>query len=1497
MKSLATYFILSCLALPTATCQTYSTVNKVELTGPVSQSFVVNRHGQILPQTIIKGSSGVFFLRANAENKGIPSPEKNSVRIERFFQKEKEATKLSAIVDKEEVYKYFDGLGKNIQTVIPRSGPTGKASISFLVYDMFGRQTRKHLPYAADGRGEFRPEPLVEQTKFYQSTPGVAVDAEPYTMVEFDDSPMNEIKKSFAVGWNWHNDAASRPATSTMLLNNNQEVYHIEYSGSGVPQVSMSKFYPANSLLVSQTTDEAGLIRKKFRNSRGHIVLDRAGSGSVWHDTYHVYDEGGKLMVVFPPEATARLSEYVNSADKQLFLDTWCFLYKYDHLDRVSDKKIPGGGWIYMIYDNWDRLVLVQDANQRASNPTPANEWSYTKYDMYNRPILSGLITGGRSTLENNVRNATSRYETRLNNSIGYTNTCFPSHSTTNLTSITYYDDYDFKAYTVWDAERLSYSVRVEEGIINSPDAVIPAARGLVTGSKVKVLDQSKWLNSVTYYDNDYREVQTLIENHLGKLDVISTLFSLAGLPERRKLSHSTNFGSLTVVEDTKYDHARRLLSVHHSINGGQPVLMLSHKYNELGQLIEKNVHSTDEGATFLQSVDFRYNIHGWLTHINNSTLTKDGTTNDDTNDLFGMELMFNKSLTMTNATGGKFYSQVSYNGNVSAVKWKSNTKQPGVVALEKAYGFKNDIFSRFKEANYATKSGSSWSGNAGTYNESASFYDKNGNIGGGTTVGLIRFGLSNGVRAIIDHLAYRYHGNKLLNVTDESGSAMGFVDNPGAGPTLDEFSYDNNGNLISDLNKGITGISYNHLGLPKEITVSRILEGVVKTDIVRYVYDAKGSRLSKEVVIDGVPVWKTDYVGQVQYERAGTGNPGISFLRTSEGRAVFNDGKYEHEYFFKDHQNNIRLVYGLKKETLSYLATMEPALETRETGTSAGQFGFENVKETRTPGTNKTAPSELVLNPDYAARCNAGTGNAVGPVKKLRVGNGDAVYMEVFARYDNVVTSSNVLAPALLGSYVAAAFGITAGENAVLFTNVSAGAGSLSVFPDGALYPNAYLAYLFFDDNLVLDESKSGAVSLTTDGYNTWQKLVASFTADKSGYLYVYVANGSTESPADAYFDDLYIIHEKNNQALQVVQASDYYPFGLSFNTYNADRLRVVKRDPEPVYEPVPYNRILFQDQELQKEFGVDWYQFKYRMHDPAIGRFSSIDPLAEDYKHNSTYAFSENKLMHGRELEGREFDQVFNLMKHFSFTAVKPTLAFSSHEARLGMQVSIGLPKILPFSYRKSYGFSFNLYDILEKKPAFTTNSGTETSYAFGLYSFQDTKLTTNGATSQVTGMFTVGLPFLNAEYENDWFGRSFMKWVDPFGFHPNFGGDGGDRFRTAAARLNLGPFTIGTKLGTGDPGPLGHRKIDASLGGKQGTYIPQTFSGTNYNPNSFRLGLLYGGIGPLRVGVDDESIRHSFQNVLVHDNLSNSPWFQVQPSRPELYIGFDFGSTTQW
>lgn len=66
--------------------------------------------------------------------------------------------------------------------------------------------------------------------------------------------------------------------------------------------------------------------------------------------------------------------------------------------------------------------------------------------------------------------------------------------------------------------------------------------------------------------------------------------------------------------------------------------------------------------------------------------------------------------------------------------------------------------------------------------------------------------------------------------------------------------------------------------------------------------------------------------------------------------------------------------------------------------------------------------------------------------------------------------------------------------------------------------------------------------------------------------------------------------------------------------------------------------NKKKFVSQELDDDFGLNWYQFRFRNHDPQIGRFVQIDPLAAQYVNNSTYAYAENDIIRAIDLEGLE-------------------------------------------------------------------------------------------------------------------------------------------------------------------------------------------------------------------------------------------------------------------
>jgi YD repeat-containing protein len=140
-----------------------------------------------------------------------------------------------------------------------------------------------------------------------------------------------------------------------------------------------------------------------------------------------------------------------------------------------------------------------------------------------------------------------------------------------------------------------------------------------------------------------------------------------------------------------------------------------------------------------------------------------------------------------------------------------------------------------------------------------------------------------------VDNLTYVYTGNRVTSVTDASGN------NTGIKSGTSSYAYDANGNMTSDGNRG-ANIIYNRLNLPQKVTVG--------SKILQYDYDYAGTK--RKYQTDTLNV---KYAGPFEYRLSGTTN-NFYRLALEEGQAVYRNNAIQVEYYLKDHQGNVRVVF-----------------------------------------------------------------------------------------------------------------------------------------------------------------------------------------------------------------------------------------------------------------------------------------------------------------------------------------------------------------------------------------------------------------------------------------------------------------------------------------------------------------------------------------------------------------------------------------------------------
>ncbi|RNA60991.1 RHS repeat-associated core domain-containing protein [Chryseobacterium nematophagum] len=803
-----------------------------------------------------------FFAQTNTEN---------YIKTKVYLDSVKTTTQINRQVV---TVQYFDGLGRPKQIVNVRATPQGKDIVTPIEYDSYGRQIKEYLPIpqANTSAGAY-------YSSFQPNSSGYYGSEKIYSEKVLESSPLNRIQQQIQVG----NDWAQKPVTFSYDLNiASDNVQKYEAIATWDTQNKMysnvlkhTQVYPIGKLYKNTAIDEDGNKTFEFKNGKNQPILIRKVLNTTQYaDTYYIYNEYDQLAFVISPKSSVEASSIAMEAQiPDTILNDYCYQYRYDSRNRLVEKKLPGKGWEHMVYDKADRLIFTQDEVMRASG-----KWLFTKYDSFGRVIITGIVGGTyRSDMQNMIANnliIESRNAagfTKNGMQVQYTNNHFPYLET--VLSVNYYDTYPTYGFNPPFPKSI-VGVTTLKDIVSSAGK---STRGLPVMSLVKNIEDDNWTKNYTYYDTKARVIGTHSINYLGGFTKTENELDFTGAIKTLRTYHKKldTDTQKRIIESFEYDHQNRITKHTHQIDRELPEVLAENTYNELSQLQTKKVGGI-MGTSPLQTIDYTYNIRGWMTKINDPSHLN--------GKLFGYEIKYHNPTLTT-------FAPPRYNGNITEIDWKTSNDN-----ILKRYSYNYDSLNRMMLGHYSEPN--STIPQEDHFGEKTE-YDINGNI-----THLYRNAKNpNGLAMQIDNLSYTYSGNKLVKVADATQNTYGY---PGGGNPI---GYDKNGNMISHPDKGINSIGYNFLNLPTEIKPNL---GSSNSAITRYVYRADGVKVAKSYVL-GTGTKETQYLDGFQYDNSDASNiltpsSNLKFVPTSEGYFDFVKNKYIYNY--ADHLGNVRLSY-----------------------------------------------------------------------------------------------------------------------------------------------------------------------------------------------------------------------------------------------------------------------------------------------------------------------------------------------------------------------------------------------------------------------------------------------------------------------------------------------------------------------------------------------------------------------------------------------------------
>jgi RHS repeat-associated protein len=999
--------------------------------------------------------------------------------------------------------------------------------------------------------------------------------------------------------------------------------------------------------------------------------------------------------------------------------DGLCFRYEYDDKGRNILKKAPGAKALNMIYDGRDRVVFMQDGNQAAKTTPEWTANLYDDLDrltlttlykttktsaqlqtdidnsatvstvtinnpaqpvvnlVLDKPETVTVIHEAQQSIELNPgfefqssasNTLTAQINTTTSQSINVTTVTYHDpisqadlNNTTVCTPVKYlfYDDYSFTAVKPFD-NSFDNLQAYPNGTDVMPIVTSKRTIGFATGSLVRVLGTNTFLAATVYYDEKGRQVQSIDDNIKSGKDVTSLQYHWDGRLLSSNTKHTTagsGYSSFSIITKNIFDKIGRVVSIQKKYGSNAFKTIAAYDLDDMGRLKTKHLDPDytppGGGATGLESLDYTYNIHNNITGINKDYALKTSGKYDKWGHYFGLYLGYDNRDAVFNA--GKL------DGHVTGLLWNTQGDDN-----QRKYDYTYDNAGRLTKADFREKKtpGDAWNNSkldfstGGTGTGGAITYDLNGNLLSMLQKGVVVGGAG---PATVDNLTYAYasFSNQLRMVSDNGtlGSTNGmlgdFKDGTNGG---DDYFYDDNGNLVLDLNKnvtgvtggvatpiGTTGITYNFLDKPELINISG--KGTIKI-----LYDVDGNKLQRTFTPTGGTAKVTTYINEFVYQ-----GDALQYINFEEGRirvmtpvsqnngydGLAIDGNIDlpggsrgaFDYFIRDYQQNVRMI--LTEET--HYGINECTMELNRAGNEEPYFG-------QTGSANEVATTRLTKPPGWNSNTSTSvsklsklTGHTIGPNSLLKVMAGDVINARADYYYPAQVTNNN---KSLVTDIVAALVNAISGSpvtptsvhgNTANISNDLSAVGSpfaSAMDPDqaaGDQIPRAYLNVVFFNERFEFVGEGSTAVRVSQAGDGADPLVLPLNTkAPKNGYAYIYLSNENDDA---VYFDNFTVSDTRG----RIIEENHYYAFGLKIAGISSKKLG----DPN---EGMLDNKNLYNDKELFDDADLDWYDYGFRNYDPQIGRFTQLDPLTDDYPELTNYQYASDEPIANVDMDGLE-------------------------------------------------------------------------------------------------------------------------------------------------------------------------------------------------------------------------------------------------------------------